>query len=87
MERKTPSTHPGLRKHTLSGCLIAEPLVIHEFFAVHIVISHTAGPAGLGMDTGTADAGIRAEVLKFTTEPENQRVGEPDGADTVFSQA
>ena len=38
------------------------------------------------MDTGTAYARKVMEVLKFTTELEEQRVGQPERADRIDSQ-
>jgi hypothetical protein len=54
-------------------------------FAVDIVIRDTARPAGFSVDAGTTDARIILEVFKIMPELQDQRVGQPDFPDTVFS--
>ncbi len=77
---------PALREFIPLMCFLAEPVGDDQFPSVGIIVGNTARPAAPCMDAGTADPGVIVVMFEVVAEVTDQRIVDPDLADTVFPQ-
>ena len=78
---------PSFWEYSLSISFVTEPIRKDELTAIDVVFPRNAtGPAGFCMDTGPANAGVFAGVIKIAAELEDHWMGKPDLPDTVLPE-